>query len=168
MSGFRMEFDTLDLKRLEKSLDKLGMLPQKVVTSAVNKGTTVVKRSIRGEAPVRTGALKRGIIRGAEHPKKKISGKKVNDLKFDPKMNKIFQKPIKNPGVAGGERPTGYYPASMEHGFLTRSKGGGYHYVSGHHFMREGAEESKKEFDQTIIKDMTQKLEKEWRKKNAT
>ena len=166
MRGFDLTFDARDLKRFEKTLGKMGKLPQKVVTSSVNKGTTIVRRAVRSEVPVQTGALKRGIIRKTE--KKKIEGKKVNDLMFDPDKNKIFQKPIKHPGEAGGKSPTGYYPASMEHGFLTRSKGGGYSYVQGHHFMRDETEASREAFNRTVIKDAADKLEKEWVKKHAT
>lgn len=168
MRGAGLEFDIRDLKSFEAALNKLEKLPQKTVTSSVNKGTTLVRRAIRSEVPVLTGALKRGIIRKAEHPKRRTSGKKVNDLMFDPAMNDVFQKPIQNPGEAGGKKPTGYYPASMEYGFLTRSKGGGYGYVPGRHFMRDGAEDSREPFSRTVIKDMTDKLEKEWLKKHGT
>lgn len=161
-------FELDDMHRFITALKKTEKLPQKVVTRSVNKGTTVVRRDVRGGVPVATGALKKGIIRKAEHPSKKVSGKKVNDLMFDPAMNDIFQKPIKNPGEAGGKNPKGYYPASMEYGFLTRSKGGGYSYVPGHHFMREETEASREQFNRTVIKDAADRLEKEWMKKNAT
>lgn len=159
-------FDLDDVDRFLATLKKTEKLPQKIVTSSVNKGTTVVRRTVLGGVPVDTGALKRGIVRHAE--KTKIKGKKVNDLMFDPAMNNIFQKHIKNPGEAGGKRPTGYYPASMEYGFLTRSKGGGYSYVPGYHFMRIAAENSHEPFNRTVIKDAADKLEKEWLKKHAT
>lgn len=166
MRGRDLFFDLVEVDKFLATLKKVEKLPHKVVKSSVNKGSTIVKRSVRSKAPVRTGALKRGIVRKSE--RKRVNGKWVNDLSFDPAMNDIFQKPIKHPGEAGGKRPTGYYPASMEHGFLTRSKGGGYRYVPGLHFMRDAAEDSGGAFDQTVIKDMTDKLEKEWQKKHET
>lgn len=166
--GGDLFFDLDDVDRFLATLKKTEKLPQKVVTSSVNKGTTIVRRAVRSGVPVRTGALKKGIIRKAEHPKKRVSGKKVNDVMFDPAMNDVFQKPIKNPGVAGGKKPTAYYPASMEYGFLTRSKGGGLDYVPGHHFMHDETEASREQFNRTVIRDVTDKLEKEWKKKNAT
>lgn len=121
-------------------LGSMEQVPQKCVTKAAGKGATVVRKAVRGTVPVDTGALKKGIIRKGERSRTK--GKKVYDLMFDPSMNDVFQKPIKNPGEAGGKSPKGYYPASMEYGFLTRSKGGGYSYVPGYHFMRDAAEAS--------------------------
>lgn len=161
-------FEMDDVARFLAALEKTEKLPQKIVTRSVNKGTTVVRRAVLSGVPVATGALKKGLIRRSEHPGKKTSGKKVNDLMFDPGMNDVFQKPIKNPGEAGGKSPKGYYPASMEYGFLTRSKGGGYDYVPGYHFMRSGAEASREQFNRTVIKDAADKLEKEWMKKHAT
>jgi hypothetical protein len=103
----------------------MGGLPQKAATKAASKGMTVVRRAVKKEIPVgETGNLKRGLFRKAEKCKKK--GKKVYDLKYNPSMNDVFQKPIKRPGLYGGKHRThGYYPNSVEYGFLTRAKGGG-------------------------------------------
>lgn len=162
MSVIQMAVDFTDMAKLHKALDRVEKVPQKVVTKAAGKGATVVRKAVRGQAPVATGALKRGIIRSGEHSRTK--GKKVYDLMFSSSMNDVFQKPIKNPGEAGGKNPKGYYPASMEYGFLTRSKGGGYSYVPGYHFMREGAASSSTAAKQTMIRTATAELEKEWAK----
>jgi hypothetical protein len=45
-------------------------------------------------------------------------------------FNGIFQKDIKEKGIYGGKKETGYYPASMEYGFKTK-KG----QIGGHHFL---------------------------------
>lgn len=144
-------------------LGSMEQVPQKCVTRAAGKGATVVRRAIRNQAPVDTGDLKRGVIRKGERSRKK--GKKVYDMMFDPAMNDVFQKPIKNPGAAGGENPKGYYPASMEYGFLTRSKGGGYSYVPGYHFMRDATIESSGATARAMVDALNKEIDKEWRKK---
>lgn len=146
-------------------LGSMEQVPQKCVTKAAGKGANVVRKSIRAVAPVDTGALKRGIIREGERSRKK--GKKVYKLMFDPGKNDVFQKPIKNPGAAGGneEEDHAYYPASMEFGFLTRSKGGGMSYVEGRHFMRDGAESSSSAAKQEMVRVLNEEIDKEWAKK---
>lgn len=141
-------------------LGSMEQLPQKCVTRAAGKGATVVRRAIRNQAPVDTGALKRGIIRTGERSRTK--GKKIYDMMFDPAMNDVFQKPIKNPGEAGGENPKGYYPASMEYGFLTRSKGGGYSYVPGYHFMRDATMDSFGAAKLAMVRELNKQIDKEW------
>lgn len=160
MSRMDAVFYLEDMAKFRRTLDKVGSVPQKVVTKAAGKGRTVVRRAIRGEVPVDTGTLKRGIVSTGERSRSK--GKKVYQLRFDPALNDVFQKPIKNPGEAGGKNPKGYYPASMEYGYLTRSKGGGLSYVPGYHFMREGAEQSSRAAKTTMIRTATAELEKEW------
>lgn len=152
--------DWADMLKLNGMLQRVEKVPQKCVTRAASKGATIVRKAVRVNAPVLTGDLKRGIVRKAEHSRAK--GKKVYDLMFDPGMNDVFQKPIKNPGEAGGKNPKAYYPASMEYGYLTRSKGGGYDYVPGYHFMRDATEEAAPSAKRTVIRTMTQELEKEW------
>lgn len=139
-------------------------VPKKCVSRAAGKGATVVRRAIRGTVPVgETGNLKRGIYRKGE--RSRLAGKKVYQLAFNPAMNDVFQKPIKNPGEAGGKSKHAYYPASMEYGFLTRSKGGGYSYVPGYHFMRDAAEDSSVEAKSAMIKTLNEQIDKEWSKK---
>lgn len=147
---------------MAKTLEKVEKIPQKCVNKAAGKGANVVRRSIRGRVPVLSGDLKRGIIRNGERSRYK--GKKVYDLMFDPAMNDVFQKSIQNPGEAGGKNKHAYYPASMEYGFLTRSKGGGYSYVPGYYFMRDGAVESAPAASIEMATVFTKELEKEWSK----
>ena len=56
-------------------LGRMEDIPQKCVTKAAGKGANVVRKAVRGEVPVDTGALKRGIVRTGERSRKK--GKKV-------------------------------------------------------------------------------------------
>ena len=166
MIGSGVSFDTRDLKKLEQTVRRMGGLPTKVATKAAGKGATVVRREVRGRIPVgETGELKRGIIRKAE--RSRVKGKKVYALMFDPAKNDVFQKPVKNPGSAGStstKNGHAYYPASMEFGFLTRSKGGGYSYVPGYHFMRDGTVEAAPAAESRIIQTAMEEIEKEWTK----
>ena len=159
MADFVINWD--DEIKFERALSRVAKVPQKIATRSAGKGATVVRKAVRNSAPVGdTGQLKRGIVRVGE--RSSVRGKKVYDLMFDPKKNDIFQKPIKNPGEAGGKSEHAYYPASMEYGFLTRSKGKGYSYVPGYHFMRDATDEAAPAARQAVIRTATQELNKEW------
>ena len=164
--SFSLSFDTRDVEKLVRTLDRMEKSPQKAVTKAASKGMTVIRRSVRGLVPVgETGNLKRSLVRKAERSRKK--GKKAYDLSFDKGMNDVLQKPVKNPGEAGSKSTLhghAYYPASMEYGFLTRSKGGGLSYVPGYEFMRTGTEAAGPEARQVIIDTAAKELINEWTK----
>ena len=160
MSALDMVIAFGDMAKFKQTLDKVGILPQKVFTKAAGKGRTVVRKAVRGQVPVDTGMLKRGIVSKGERSRTK--GKKVYEVRFDPALHHVFQKPISHPGEAGGKNPTAYYPASMEYGFLTRSKGGGLSYVPGYHFMRKAAEQVEAAAKQAMIRTAITELEKEW------
>lgn len=162
MGNCNVSFDTTGVVKLVKMLDKAGKNPQKAVTKAAGKAGTIVKRAVKyGTVPVgETGYLKKAIVRKAEKSRKR--GKKVYEVTFDKAYNDVLQKPIKNPGKAGGKNPKAYYPASQEYGYLTRSKGGGLSYVPGLHFMREGAEQSETQAKTVMIETMEKELEKLW------
>ena len=164
--GFDVSWSGGDLKKLKQSVEALGTVPQKCVTSAAGKAATMVKRHIRqGDIPEDTGTLKRGIIR-TKKERSKTKGKAVYRIDFDPALNDVFQKPVKHPGAAGSAS-TGnghaYYPYSMEFGFLTRDGG----YCPGFHFMRDGAEEMREEVNAVMVKKLTERLEKEWTKQHG-
>lgn len=159
-----IKFDFSEMAQLQKTLDRVGELPRKVVNKAAGKGATVAGRAIRAAAPKgRTKQLSKGFKRKPE--KSKELGKKVFDYAMDSEKNDIFQKPIKNPGIAGGKRPHAYYPNSVEYGFLTRSKGSGLSYVPGRHFAKKAAEGARPQVESTVIKTAISELEKEWQKK---
>lgn len=165
MSEAKLTFDFSDMAKLEATLKRTEKIPQKAVTRAAGKGRTVVRRAVRSAAPVWSGDLQRGIISVGE--RSRLRGKKVYDITFDPNMNDVFQRPVKEPGAAGSTSTKGghaYYPASMEYGFLTRSKGGGYSYFPGYHFMRDATEESRPAARHVMIETFTAELEKEWQK----
>ena len=153
-----VNLDMSDFKRLIRTLDKIGGLPQKCVTKAARKGGSLVIKAVRQKAPVDTGTLKRGLRLKAE--KSRTKGKKVYDVAFDAGMNDVFQKPIQNPGEAGGKNKTAYYPASMEYGYFARNG----RYIPGFHFMRRAAEESEEAMARATAETLMSEVDKEWSK----
>ena len=148
--------------------DSARELPRKNLSKAVKKGATVVQRSVRSAAPERSGNLRRGLILKKERSRQE--GKVVYDLMPDPKMNDVFQKPIQQP--VRSKSAKGYYPASQEYGFFTRSPSGGMTYtrpsgeqkhmdkVPGKHYMRGGAEVSGNAAEAAIIGGILSEIEK--------
>ena len=180
-----LSFDIRDIERTVKMLNEAGKSPQKAVTRAAGRAGTVLKRKIRqGEVPQRSGTLKKSIIRVGEKTRKR--GKKVYQVTFDRKMNEQLQKPIRNPGQLGGKSSKGYYPASMEYGYLVRVPGEGIRYlreiqgsnqyvrkyeeatrlpsrkIEGHHFMAKGAADAEPEVRKILIDKTMEGLEKIW------
>ncbi len=138
------------------------------------KGSNVVGKAIRANAPKgATGQLRRGFKKKKEKSSKK--GKYVYDYAMDSSKNDIFQKPIKNPGILGGKNKTGYYPASVEYGFLAKAPGGGYSYqpgerrpskkIEGQYFVKEASEASESAAVETMKQVLNEELDKEWLKK---
>lgn len=153
-----VDIDLSDFRRLSRTVEKLGGLPQKCVTKAARKGGNLVLKAVKQKAPVDTGDLKRGLRLKAE--KTRTKGKKVYDIVFDAGMNDVFQKPVKNPGEAGGKSRTAYYPASMEYGYFARNG----RYIPGYHFMRGAAEESEGAAAGVTVQVLSDEVEKEWSK----
>lgn len=183
-----LSFDIRDIERTVKMLNEAGKSPQKAVTRAAGRAGTILKRAVKGEAPRRSGTLKKSIVRVGERSRRR--GKKVYQVTFDRKMNEQLQKPIRNPGQLGGKNSKGYYPASMEYGFLARAKdgsGGIVFYsetlndfrtrpnaaqkqvttqnVEGHHFMAKGAADAEPEVRKILIDKTMEELEKIWKAK---
>jgi len=168
-------FDTKDIAKFEKTCKVLGdKTAMKAARKAAQKGSNVVGKAIRQSAPVgKTGQLKRGFKKKKEKSAKK--GKFVYDYAMDSAKNDVFQKPIKNPGILGGKNKTGYYPASVEYGFLTKAPGGGYQYkpgekrpsrkVEGQHFVKKASETSEPAAVDTMKQVLNEELDKEWSKK---
>ena len=157
-----LTFEHKDLVRMYKTLDRAGKSPQKALNKGTSKAAQVVKRSVKGYVPVRTGTLKKNIVTKTERSSKR--GKKVRQttMKGGGEANALFQKPIQNPGALGGENSYAYYPSSMEYGFLARAKGGGVQYIEGRHFMQQGAEAASEAAKDAMIDTMTKELEKIW------
>ncbi len=150
-------------------LGKMENVPQKCVTKAAGKGANVVRKAVRAEAPVDTGNLKRGIRRTGERSRKK--GKKVYSIYVDVDAgqrvvyNPRYTKTYRKVDGKGTKEFYAYYPASMEYGFMTRSKGNGLSYVPGYHFMRKSAEATSRAAKTEMIKTLNEEIDKEWAKK---
>lgn len=160
--SFSITFEYKDLFRTYQMLDRAGKSPQKALNKGTSKAAQIVKRSVKGVAPVRTGTLKRNIVTKTERSSKR--GKKVREttMRGGAEANAIFQKQIHNPGALGGGSPYAYYPSSMEYGYLARAKGGGVQYIEGRHFMRGGAESASEPAKKAMIETMTKELDKIW------
>lgn len=169
---FRVDVYMDDLLEARRTFDAMGQLPAKIVTAAARKGASVVIKEVKGssEIPVRTGTL-RNAVRRVMLERSRFKGKKIYQVGFDPDLNDWFQRkdhPIKNPGEAGGKSDHPYYPASMEYGFLTRSKGGGISYFPGFHFMAKAGESVRDEAKASMAKKFNEAMQKEWVKRHGS
>jgi|CZCB01.1.fsa_nt_gi hypothetical protein len=153
----RVYFRVEGMDELERSLKRLGKVPQKHVTSSSRKAMNIVLKQSRATAPYETGALKKGIKMVGERSRQK--GKKVYRIVFDRNMNHIFQKPVKNPGESGhkGARKVAYYPFSQEYGFFARDG----KYIPGYRFIHNALANNTSAIEKTIVGEMKKKIDAE-------
>jgi hypothetical protein len=140
------------MKELERSLKKLGKVPQKHVTTVARKGMNIALKDSKANAPEDEGHLKKGMKLYGE--KSKTKGKKVYRVVFDEKYNDIFQK--KN---ADG-KVIGYYPVSQEYGFFAKNG----RYIPGFRFIRNSLTNNAPKITKVIVTDMQKKIDAEIRK----
>lgn len=166
---FRVDIYMKDLLEARRTFDAMGELPAKIVTSAARRGATVVKNAVKrsSKVPVRSGALRSGITL-SKVEKSKLRGKKVYEVVFDAKMNDVFQKRVKRRGLLGGKSVKGYYPASMEYGYLAHDGVGGIRFMPGRHFMRDEGEAQRENAKNVIAKKFNEAIQKEWRKRHGS
>ena len=164
----KVKFKIEGMEKLQKSLKKLGDVPQKHVTTAARKGMNIVKKQAKADAPYLSGDLQRGIISVAE--KTKVKGKKVYRIVFDRAMNDVFQHKAQGAGfryvtvkgkavkraVKAGD-VTGYYPVSQEYGYFSR----GGRYIPGFAFTRKALESKAPAVEKTIVEIMKKKIDAE-------
>ena len=143
----KVKFKIEGMEELEKTIRKLGKLPQKCVTKAAKKGAQIALKAAKQKAPFLTGALEEGIILKAEKTKKK--GKKVYQVTMNPAMNDVFVKTTKD-----GKRY--YYPASQEYGFITKNGG----YVPGFHYLRDSLVDNKERIEKTVVDVLAKEIDK--------
>jgi len=143
----RVKFEIEGMKELERTIRKLGKLPQKCVTPAAKKGARIALKAARANAPWETGELSNGIVLKGERARKK--GKKVYQVTLDPAKNDIFVKTTKD-----GKRY--YYPASMEYGFITRDGG----YSPGFHYLRDALMDNKTAIERTVVDELAKQIDK--------
>jgi HK97 gp10 family phage protein len=142
------KFKIEGMKELEKSIKKLGQVPQKAVTPAARKGMNIAIKDARINAPEETGELNSGMKLIGE--KSKSKGKKVYRIVFDRAKNNVFQKKNKEGKV------TGYYPVSQEYGFFTRNG----RYIPGFHFAEKGLTGNANKIEKTIVDEMGKRIDK--------
>ncbi len=145
----RLAFRIEGMKQLEKSIKKLGKVPQKHVTTSARKGMNIVLKDAKANAPYDTGMLKKGIVLKGERSRSK--GKKVYRVVFDRAMNDVFQK--KN---AEG-KITGYYPVSQEYGFFARNG----RYIPGYRFISDSLTDNVSKIEKTIVGEMKKRIDAE-------
>jgi HK97 gp10 family phage protein len=143
----KVKFKIEGMEELEKTIRKLGKLPQKCVTKAAKKGAQIALKAAKQKAPFLTGALEEGIILKGEKTRRK--GKKVYQVTMNPAMNDIFVKTTKD-----GKRY--YYPASMEYGFITRDGG----YSPGFHYLRDALVDNKAEIERVTVDELAKRIDK--------
>ena len=171
-SGLTIVCDTTGIEKMVKALDDIGKSPQQAVTRAASAGATVAKKAFRS-APVsvgETGNYKRAVqaAKASRHTlKRRKRGVAIYDIDWPESMNDVLQKPVKNPGAAGSKSTKyghAYYPNSIEYGFLTRSKGGGYSYGPGTRELRNWMDAAEPDVADRIIQKAEEELEKLWQK----
>ena len=147
---------------LQKSIKRLGGLPQKYVTKAAKKGNLIAKKSAKKGGWIdQTGNLRKGIIQKGE--KTRTKGKKVYQVTIDPAMNDVFQKSTttgkrrirRGKKVSYGDGGY-YYPASQEFGFVAKSR----RYVPGFSFMEKSLTENKGQIEKVTIEVLEREMEK--------
>lgn len=156
----KVNFKVEGMRELNRSLEKLGKVPQKHVTSSAKKGMNIVLKQAKQEAPEETGALRKGIMLKGE--KSRYKAKKVYKIIFDPSMNDIFQKPVKNVGESGSPnaKNPAYYPHSQEYGFFARNG----KYIPGFRFIHDSLTDNAEKMAKTIVSTMKKKIDEEIRK----
>ncbi len=145
----KVKFKIEGMEELERSIKKLGKVPQKHVTSSSRKAMNISLKDARANAPYDTGALSKGMKLKGERSRQKA--KKVYQVIFDPKYNHIFQKKSKDGKI------TGYYPVSQEYGFFAKNG----RYIPGFRFVRDSLADNVKAIEKTIVSEMKKKIDAE-------
>ena len=145
----KVNFKIEGMKELERSLKRLGKVPQKHVTSSSRKAMNIVLKESRAAAPVDTGALKKGMKLKGERSRTKA--KKVYRVIFDDKYNHIFQKKNKEGKI------TGYYPVSQEYGFFAKNG----RYIPGYRFIHDSLADNTRKVEKKIVSEMKKKIDAE-------
>jgi HK97 gp10 family phage protein len=135
------------MKELERTIKKLGNLPQNVVTKGAKAGANIALKSAKKNAPKRTGNLRKGITLHGE--KLKVKGRKYYQVVVDPKgtMNSTFVK------KSADGKTRYYYPASQEYGYMTVDG----RYIHGKRYLSKSLDEN----DEAIRKKMIDVMGKE-------
>lgn len=145
----KVKFKVEGMDELERSLKKLGKVPQKHVTASAKKGMNISLKDSRANAPYDTGMLKKGIVLKGERSRTKA--KKVYRVVFDRAYNDVFQKKNKDGKI------TGYYPVSQEYGFFAKNG----RYIPGYRFISDSLTDNVSKIEKTIVTEMKKKIDVE-------
>lgn len=149
-----IQFDSRDLRSLERAARKIDGITKKQITPAVRKAMRPVLQAAKSKAPKDTRALSKALKLMGE--RSRVPGKKVYQVGPDKAKNDIFAKIS-----ATGKRS--YYPASQEHGW--RLPDGSK--VPGKHYMRDAMDEKAPQVASDIIDNLMGEIEKEWVRQNG-
>lgn len=149
-----IQFDTRDLRGLERAAQKIDGIAKKQITPAVRKAMKPVLQAAKAKAPKDTRALSKALKLMGE--RSRTPGKKVYQVGPDKAKNDIFAKMSK-----AGKRS--YYPASQEHGW--RLPDGSK--VPGKHYMRDAMDEKAPQVASDIVDNLMTEIEKEWTKRHG-
>jgi hypothetical protein len=139
---------------LMRQLERVEKVPKSVTSKAAREGIKKPLKDAKTNAPELSGSLKNGIIKMLEKsPRGKA--KSVYRIVFDRAFNPVFQKPIQNPGIYGGKKPTGYYPVSQEYGFQNKSG-----FTPGLYFVRDALENNASDSEKKMIKRLGKEIDK--------
>jgi hypothetical protein len=131
---------------LVRKMKQVGAPKKLIITRSARAGIAQPYADAVADAPKKTGLLKKGLKKYLEKTKKNKRYKSVMRLRFDPKLEDDFRKPIKRPGLYGGKKPTGYYPFSMEYGFKRK-----YDRRPGEYFIKNAIEKNEKDSLQKVV-----------------
>lgn len=149
------------LERLQRQFDKLGTkFPKKSLTKAAKLGSDPIIKDIKATAPVSKkftkGTLKKSIYRKMEKGKRRT--KTVYRIWFNPKYVDIFKgEEIVRVGLYGGSKDYGYYPVSVEYGFLGPK---GHQEGPNAHFVSRALDKNRNTSLQIVIKTLNQEITK--------
>ena len=149
-----VQFDTRDLRNLERAARKIDGIAKKQITPAVRKAMKPVLQVAKSKAPKDTRALSKNLKLMGE--RSRTPGKKVYQVGLDKAKNDIFAK-ISTTGKRS------YYPASQEHGW--RLPDGSK--VPGKHYMRDAMDEKAPQVASDIVDNIMTEIEKEWTRRNG-
>lgn len=153
--------NVVGLERLQHQFDKLGnKFPKKSLTKAAKLGSDPIIKDARAAAPVSKkdtkGTLKKSIYRKMEKGNRRV--KTVYRVWFNPKFVSIFKgKEIVRVGLYGGTRDYGYYPISVEYGFLGPK---GHQEGPNAHFVSKAIEKNQNHSLQIIINTLNKEVDK--------
>lgn len=157
--GLRIRVEGLE--QLQRQFDRLGnKFPKKGLTKAAKLGSDPILRDVRAAAPVSKkatkGTLKRSVYRKMEKGKRRT--KSVYRVWFNPKFVTIFKgKKIVRVGLYGGQSDYGYYPMSVEYGFLGPK---GHQEGPNAHFVSKALDKNRNSSLQIVVDTLNKEIDK--------